>query len=69
MRTQTIILDNGMEVIIDHDSKDKCKKCGKEIIWGLTKNKKPIPLELVSLARWNTHYISCPFAKEFRKKK
>ena len=48
-RTQTIILKNGMEVIINHDSKHKCEKCKKEIIWAL------IPIELVSLAQWDIH--------------
>lgn len=48
-RTQTIILDNGMEVIINHSSKCKCSKCNKDIVYAL------IPLELVSLARWDIH--------------
>lgn len=68
MRTQTIVLDNGQEVIINHDSKCVCRRCGKEIFWAMTKNKKAMPIELVSLARWNTHYATCPFAAEFRKK-
>jgi len=49
MRTQTIILENSMEVIINHDSRHKCEKCKKEIIWAL------IPIELVGLAKWNLH--------------
>ncbi len=49
MRTQTITLENGMEVIINHDSKHKCEKCKKEIIQAL------IPIELVSLAKWDIH--------------
>lgn len=42
----------------------KCKKCGKEIIWLTSKNKKSIPatLELIN------HFADCPNAQEFRKK-
>jgi len=68
MRTQNIILENGQEVIINHDSKTTCKACGKEIFWCKTKNGKAMPIELVSLARWNTHYVTCPQANSFRRK-
>lgn len=49
MRTQTITLESGLEVIINHDSKDKCTKCKKDIFWGI------IALDLVGLAKWDTH--------------
>lgn len=49
MRIQKIILENGEEILINHDAKDKCPDCKKEIVWGY------VPLELVSLARWNKH--------------
>lgn len=49
MRIQTITLNNGMEVIIDHDSKEKCPHCKKEILYVL------LPVELVSLAQWDVH--------------
>ena len=49
MRTQTITLNNGMEVIIDHDSKEKCPHCKKDILYVL------LPVELVSLAQWDVH--------------
>jgi hypothetical protein len=68
MKLQPIILDNGQEVTINHDSKTKCKACGKEIFWAETKNGKAMPIELVSLARWNTHYATCPNANSFRRK-
>ena len=68
MRTQTIFLENGQEVIINHDSKCKCKACGKDILWCKTKNGKAMPVELVSLAKWDTHYATCPFANSFRRK-
>ena len=49
MRTQTITLENGMKVIINHDSKEKCPNCKKDILYVL------LPVELVSLARWDIH--------------
>lgn len=55
MRTQYINLECELEVIVDHDSKTICKNCGKEILWASTKNKKSIPIELVSLAKWDLH--------------
>jgi hypothetical protein len=69
MKLQTIKLENGQEVVINYDSKAKCKSCGKEIFWSETKNGKAMPIELVSLARWNTHYATCPAADSFRKRK
>lgn len=48
-RTQTINLENGIQCIINHSSKHNCEKCKKEIIWAL------IPIELVSLAKWDIH--------------
>lgn len=68
MRAQPIILKNGQEVIINHDSKCKCKACGKDILWAETKNGKAMPVELVSLALWDTHYATCPYANSFRRK-
>ena len=55
MRTQTINLECELEVIVDHDSKTICDNCGNEILWANTKNKKIIPIELVSLAKWDLH--------------
>lgn len=56
MRTQTIILKNGMEVIIDHDSKTKCPHCKRDILYVI------LPVELVSLAQWDIH--KCKEKKE-----
>lgn len=55
MNTQYINLKSGEEVIINHDSRAKCKNCGSEIVWAATKNKDLIKLELVSLAEWERH--------------
>ena len=49
MRIQKITLENGMEVYINHDFKEKCVDCKKDIVWAY------IPLELVSLAKWDLH--------------
>jgi len=49
VRQQEIILENGLEVIINHNSKHKCPKCGEEVIWAL------VQIELVSLAKWDLH--------------
>ena len=51
-RTQTIILESGLEVIINHDWKDKCVKCKKDVIFAV------IPIELVGLAKWDLHKCS-----------
>ena len=48
-RTQTITTESGIELIINHDRKDKCPKCQGEIKWGL------VQLELVGLAKWDIH--------------
>jgi len=55
MRTQTINLECEMEVIINHDSKTICERCGAEILFAKTKTNKYIPIELVSLAKWDIH--------------
>jgi len=55
MKTQEINLKSGEQVIINHDSKTKCKNCGKEIIWAATKNQNLIKVELVSLMEWERH--------------
>ncbi len=68
-KIQTIRLrgGKGIEVTVDWNAREKCK-CGADIWFALTKNKKWIPIELASLAVWDTHFATCPFATEFRKK-
>jgi len=66
---QDIKLKSGIEVTVDWESKTKCKKCKKEIWFAVThKNLKVMPIELVGLAKWDSHFATCPFADEFRKK-
>ena len=70
MKIQTIRLNGGtgIEVTVDWNDKKKCK-CGKEIWFAKTTKNKLIPIELVSLANWQTHFATCKFADEFRKKR
>ena len=49
MRIQKITLENGMEVYINHNFKEKCIDCKKEIIWAY------VALDLVGLAKWDLH--------------
>lgn len=67
MRKQKIKLKSGIEVVVDWDSKTTCKNCNAEIYWAETKNGKFMPIELVGLAEWDTHYATCKFANEFKK--
>ena len=62
---------------------DRCKSCGQEIMWGLTTNGKPVPLNpkplnvfvllnadknIYSLEKgYETHFSNCADAKKFRK--
>ena len=58
----------GIEVVVDWKEETKCKKCGKRIWFAKTNNGKLIPIEMVRLAVWDTHFATCPYANEFRKK-
>lgn len=48
-RVQDIILENGIKCYINHDSKQTCLECEKEILYAA------IPIELVGLAKWDLH--------------
>ena len=54
MKIQTINLECGMEGIINLE-REKCARCKKEIQRFQTKTGKQIPVELVSLAKWDIH--------------
>ncbi len=66
-KLQQIKLKCGIEVVVDWSSKKKCE-CGEEIFFAVTKNKKTMPIYLVGLAEWDTHFANCPLARKFRKK-
>ena len=67
-KLQQIKLKCGIEVVVDWSTKKKCE-CGEEIFFAVTKNKKTMPIYLVGLAEWDTHFANCPMARKFRKKK
>ena len=62
MRSQKIILESGLEVIIDHDTKRKCGCCGKDVVYSI------VVLELVGLARWDVHKCKKENSKELLQK-
>ncbi len=63
-----IELKSGIEVCVDMASQDWCKGCHSKIWWAVTKKKKLIPICLVGLAEWETHFVNCPMADKFRKR-
>lgn len=66
-KVQTIKLNCGIEVTVNWSAKKKCE-CGRDIWFAVTKKKRWIPICLVGLAEWDTHFADCPLAKKFRKK-
>lgn len=70
-KLQQIKLDNGVVISIPIKYKYAVCKCGaRDIIWGITeKNKKNIPIRWDETKGWIAHFVDCPFADEFRKKK
>jgi len=63
---QQIKLKCGIDVVVDWRAKKKCE-CGADIWFGMTKKKRWMPITLVGLAEWDTHYADCPLADKFRK--
>lgn len=68
-KIQQIKLKSGAWVMADWDSRTKCKSCGAEIFWAKTNKGGNMPIELVGLAEWDSHYATCPQANKWRKKK
>jgi len=66
-KIRTIKLKCGVEVTVNFGASKKCE-CGRQIWFGMTKQKRWMPICLVGLAEWDTHYADCPLAKSFRKK-
>ena len=58
-----------MEVEVSSDSAAKCKKCGAVIYWGLTRNKKWIPLRWTKEKGLFAHWEDCPYSEDFKKDK
>jgi hypothetical protein len=64
-----IELETGAKVFIDTATKKGvCKSCKTEFLWGVTKNKKWIPIVQVN-GKWISHFANCPGAGEHRKGK
>lgn len=66
MNLQTIKLIGGAVVTVDIDSRAKCRRCGKLIKFGATKNNKLIPIIEVRPDEYQAHFADCPYADEFR---
>jgi len=68
VKLQTIKLKGGAEVTVDFSNPCKCKKCGKPIWFGATKNNKMMPISKIEFGIYQSHFGDCPFADSFRKK-
>lgn len=66
MNYQTIKLIGGASVYVDLDSRAKCRKCGKPIKFGATKNNKLIPIIEMKPGEYQAHFADCEYADEFR---
>lgn len=69
MKPHLIHLNCGLDVLADMNSQTHCKGCGQKIWWAVNpKTKKMLPIVLVGLAEWDTHFADCPMADKFRKR-
>ena len=70
MELQRITLKGGAEVLVDFDNKGKCKKCGKHVVWANTvATGKYMPIVMDQNREWMSHFVDCPFSKQFRHRK
>ncbi len=67
-KVRTVKLKCGIEVLVDFGRKVVCE-CGTDIWFGRTKRKRWMPINLVGLVEWDTHYADCPLANKFRRKR
>jgi hypothetical protein len=44
----------------------KCRDCGAEIYWAVTKKKHKIMSVIFVDGGWQSHYIDCPDAQKFK---
>ena len=66
-KVQKIKLQCGIEVTLNWSARKKCE-CGETIWFGRTNKGRWMPINLVGLAEWDTHYADCPLADKFRQK-
>ena len=58
-----VSLGLGLRVTVDFSKPAKCKGCGQEIYWCVTPTGQNMPVVV------HSHFVDCPQADEFRKKK
>ena len=66
MNFQTILVNGNIPVEVDLDNISQCKKCKKEILWGVTKRAKKMPIRKNEKGIWICHFEDCTHAKYFR---
>ena len=59
-------LEGGAEVDFENRPKRICKSCGSSFRWGITKNKKWIPVVKIE-DKFVSHFANCPGAAGHRK--
>jgi len=57
---------NGNIPVIWDGRASRCKKCNASIGWGITKNNKKMPFNLVEHI-YESHWSTCPNADDFRR--
>ena len=62
-----ITLEGGAQVFFN-DKNGKCKSCGVNFLWGITKNNKWIPVVQDENGKHISHFANCPGAGEHRKR-
>ena len=63
-----IILDNGVELYIDKNTKSKRCECGAMIYFAKTKKGKLMPVH-ETVNRWVSHFVNCPLDNKYRKQR
>ena len=66
MRFRNIVLENGIEVIIDAASYSRCRSCGADIVWSKTLTGRTMPIDIDLKT---SHFATCPQSRLWRKKK
>lgn len=68
---EQITLQGGATVYADvNQSPSHCKQCDDEIYWAETLSHKKMPIKLDEVTNeYFSHFVDCPFADKFRRKK